>query len=236
MILAERPAPVRRISTICAGSSPTVGSSRRMTLRVTDQRLRNANALTISLGELADLPVCHVQKSGTPHVFFDCRRALRFWYALDLADKRQVFARGHVEVERRKLRQVADVPLCFLLLFKDVVVFNEHGRPRLQRGSPRECSSWSTCPAPFWPQKTVNFARLNGKADIVYRQMVLVCFCEVANFDFDQRTKSSFYSIQSGGNGCNRFFSDLTSTGKLFVICSPFAESCSRRAILRPWR
>ena len=110
-----------RVSMMCFGSSPAVGSSRNQDLGIVHERLREPDPLPVALGELRAVPVRHVCHSRAVHDARDTRLSLPARQALDPRDEGQVLANRHFGIERRRLREIAGAPLRLEGLIGDVV-------------------------------------------------------------------------------------------------------------------
>ena len=81
-------------------------------VRVVEDRLGQADALAVALRELAAVAAGHVGDARLLHRRVDLRALRLGGDALDARDEHQVFAHGHLGVERRRLGQVAGARLA----------------------------------------------------------------------------------------------------------------------------
>ncbi|MPM77346.1 hypothetical protein SDC9_124349 [bioreactor metagenome] len=89
--------------------------------RIAAERLGNADALAIALGEIADQAILHVLQPDLIENALEMALDLPLRHAHELADEHQILVDGHLRVERRELRHVAQVTLCFERFLEDVV-------------------------------------------------------------------------------------------------------------------
>ena len=76
--------------------------------RVSEQCLRNTDALAVALREIADEPVCHVCDLRDLHHLRDLPLDIALGHALCFGNELQVFPRRAVDVQRRLLREIPD--------------------------------------------------------------------------------------------------------------------------------
>lgn len=115
-----------RISIICLGSRPTVGSSRMTIFGSPSRAWAMPHALAVALGEVLDEPVRDVAYLRDGHDALHLLCELGPAQALRPADEGEIFPRRPVHVERRLLRQIAQQPLRRARLLKDVVPVDFH--------------------------------------------------------------------------------------------------------------
>ena len=95
-------------------------------LWVSEQRLRDADALAVALREIADEPVRHVGDLRDLHNLRDLPLDIALGDALCLGDKLQVLPRRAVDVQRRLLREVADELFGLVRVLEDIVSVDAH--------------------------------------------------------------------------------------------------------------
>ena len=154
-------------------------------LRVAQQRLGNAHALAIALGQVLDQPVLHRGNLGAVHHSLDPTAQRRAAQALGLAHKAQVFQRRHVQIDRRLLRQIADAAFGLVGLVKDVIPVDGHsaGRGRQAAGDNVHGCAFSRA---VGAEKAVNLSLFDGDAQVVDGDMVAVLFAQMLNFNQEQ--------------------------------------------------
>ena len=93
--------------------------------RIADQCLRNADALPVALGQVADYALAHVADfddiAYLLQVLFPVQRT-----AFEVVVKIQIFVDRHVQVKRRLLRQIADQLFCAERVGKNVDAIDLH--------------------------------------------------------------------------------------------------------------
>ena len=167
-----------RVSMICCGSRPMVGSSRISTGGVPMSACAMPDALLVSLGEVLDQPPAHVGDLQHLHGPLHALLAARAGHALDVADEREVVADGHVQVQRRQLGHVPDLLLHRLRLLQDVVPVQLHralrggevaGDDVHRRGLPRAVG----------PEEPEDLAPVHGEVQAVDGQALAVFLRDV---------------------------------------------------------
>jgi len=89
--------------------------------RIAHQRLRQAHALPVALGQVADNAVCHGRQAAALHHPVHFGAAFGAGNALDLGHIREEGAHDHLFIERHVFGQIADAPLHFDGVFVDLV-------------------------------------------------------------------------------------------------------------------
>jgi hypothetical protein len=151
-----------RISAICLGSSPMVEDEQ---LGVAQERLGQADALAVALGQLADQAAAHVRDEAPLHHLVHLRPPLSPAHALDLRHELQVCAHREVRVEGGVLGQVADAPPHLQRLAEDV----ESGHPRAATGrrhEAREDLHGGGLPGAVRPEKADDLALVDAERDV----------------------------------------------------------------------
>ena len=157
-------------------------------LRAAQQRLRNAHALAITLGQAADEPGQHIFQPGAAgsfqHLFF----ALSLLFdALQFRCKIQIFLYGHLRVKRRLLGQVAHTGLGLLGFFRQAEARHLH----LTRGG-RKVAGEDVHDGGFArtirPQQTKNLPIPHREGQIFNGWAGAVFFAQMRNFDHSKRS------------------------------------------------
>ena len=93
-------------------------------LGIPDQRLSQTHTLLVTLGKVADNALLHV---GDLHeaAYLIEMGALRKPALFQVVHEIKVLHDGHVKVQRRKLRQIADVLLCAHWILQDIDAVDE---------------------------------------------------------------------------------------------------------------
>src|ERR1041385_353643 len=149
--------------------------------RVVDQRAREADALAVALGEAAhdarrDVGEKAFGEHALERVF---ESALRD--AFDAADELEIRAHGHVVIERRVLRQIADAPPRFARLLDDVEALDRDGALGRRHEAGDDAHRRRLARA-VRPEQAQNLAVLGAEADVVDRAKVAVVLREAAHF------------------------------------------------------
>ena len=159
-------------------------------LGAAQQRGGNANALAVTFGQVADQPLFHFLQPGALHGVLYILHAVSFlFHAFQLADKQQVFLHGHIGIQRRNFRQVADAGFGLLGLFLNIMAVNGNGAARGRKipGDHVHCGGFAGA---VGPQQAVNTAVLHSEADIIDRGVFSVTLGQM--LDFDQWMHSPF--------------------------------------------
>ena len=151
-------------------------------LRVSQQSLRNTHPLAVALGQVADQPFFYVGNAGLFHHRFDLPGAFLPPQALGLGHEAQVFLRRHFVVQRRKLRQVADVFLSLQGLLGHVVAIDEHLAIGSAQTAGHDVHGGGFSRA-VRAQESVYDAPVNGKRQVVHRQMRSVTLGQMPYLD-----------------------------------------------------
>ena len=189
MRLAQLPDEVADLDDL-RGVQPHGGLIQNDELRTAQQRLRNANALTVALGQAADDPGQHFFQPGAAGSSQHLLLALRTLDPLELCHKVQILLHGHFRVERRLLRQVAYTGFGLLCLLRQT----EPGHLHLALGgcqiAGEDIHNGGFARA-VGPQQAVDLAVRHRKREILHGRAAAVGLAQVRNFD---HSKLSFYS------------------------------------------
>lgn len=113
----------------------------------------------------------------------------------DLAQRRdepQILHRRHVHVERRDLRQIADLPLGLLRLLKDVDAVDAH-RPFCRGEISRQNVHRRGFSRAVRPQQSADLALFDGEAQVLHRHVIAVALCQMLHFDQIQTPHQAFF-------------------------------------------
>ena len=150
--------------------------------RVAQQRLGDAHALTVALGEVFDQPVLHVRRLGDGERVFDLAAECVAVHALGAGDKGEVFPRRHIRVDGRLLGQVTDARFGLVGLFKDVVPFDAHGSLRGGEATCHDVHGRGFSSA-VGAQKAVDASGFHRQRQIGYGDVASVAFCDMVDFN-----------------------------------------------------
>ena len=95
--------------------------------RIVNQRLRQADALSIALRELSANPMRHVSEAANLEHVLERGFDLRARDVAQFRDEPQIGLDAHVGIERRIFRQVADFAASLERLRKNIESVNQHG-------------------------------------------------------------------------------------------------------------
>ena len=95
--------------------------------RIVNQRLRQADALSIALGELAANSMRHVGEAANLEHVLERGFDLRARDVAQLRDEAQIGLDAHVGIERRIFRQVADLAARLERLRENIESVDQHG-------------------------------------------------------------------------------------------------------------
>ena len=149
--------------------------------RIVDERLCQTHTLPVTFGQVLDDSAGNV---ADPAEIADVLQMRAPWQLalFQVIDKVQIAHDGHIQVQRRQLRQIADLCLCLDRIFQNVDAVNqclsgcgadiagEHIHGGGLSGAVRS-------------QKSQDLTVLYGKADVVDRQLIPVLFRQM--FDFN---------------------------------------------------
>ena len=162
------------------------GLVQNQNLRITDQRLREADALPVALGKIFDNAVFDVGDFNTRADILQMRfhGLLRLF---ELIAELQIRLHRHIQIQRRMLGKIADVLFGLDRIFQDVKTRNFRGA-----GGGRDVSGQDIHRRRFSsavrPQKTQNFTFVYGEADAVYSMLAAVNFGEVFYLDHSKNS------------------------------------------------
>ena len=143
------------------------------------QRGGNADTLAVALGQVADEPLLHpLQTRAGSGMLYRRNAVCLFAGALQLGHKKQILPRGHLRIERRQLRQIADAGLGLCGFLCNIMAVDSHGAVcggniagyDIHRGG---------LACPVGTQQPVNAAVLDGEADILHRGVAAVALCQM---------------------------------------------------------
>ena len=101
---------------------------------------------------------------------------------LKLRRKCQIFPHRHIRIQRRNLRQIADCPLGFFRLLKDVIsIYNDIALGGCQISCHDIHCRGLSCTVRS--QKTVDLTLIHFKAQMIDRNVISVFFRKVSHFN-----------------------------------------------------
>ena len=151
-------------------------------LRISDQSLSQSDPLLISLGKIADHPVCHLVKLD----LFDHRIyvlvTILSRHLFELRHKHQILPDGHIRVERRDLRQIADTLFCLEGLSQNIIAVD------LNRSTGGCCVTRHNIhrrrfARAVWPEESIYLSFFHGKRKPVYRRALPIFFYQIFYLD-----------------------------------------------------
>lgn len=93
---------------------------------IAKQRLRNADALPVALGQCRYESVSHIPNARADYDVFHLRFELRAAETLRLAYELQILLRSLIYIQRRLLRQITDAPFCRLRFVENIMPVYRH--------------------------------------------------------------------------------------------------------------
>ena len=149
--------------------------------RIADEGLCEADPLPIALGQVLDKPSVHVGDFHQPADLRDMLGAGQGAF-LKIVHEVQIFAHRHVQIQRRLLRQVADVGLGLIRLLQHVVAVDFHNalRRRQIAGENVHGSGFSRA---VRPQEPEDFALFHCEADMVHGAVPAISLRQVLYLD-----------------------------------------------------
>ena len=162
-------------------------------LRRAEQRSGNTHTLTVALGQVADQALLHALQARAGRGVLHCGGTIRlFAGALQLGNEQQILLHGHILIQRRQLRQVADAGLGRGGLVGNVVAvdFDRAVRGRNVAGNNVHGGGLARA---VGAEQAVDAAILHGEADVVHRGVAAVALCQMLYFD--QSAHSPFHFV-----------------------------------------
>ena len=147
-----------------------------------DNGLGDADTLAEAFGQLADDLVFHIGNGCAFADFIDARGDLRGWDPFQFGDEGEVLADIHFRVERRGLRQVADVLFDVERLIDDI----ETGHAGFAFGGREEAGEDAHrggFAGAVLAEETDDLSLIHFKGDVVDRDMACVSLGQT--FDFN---------------------------------------------------
>ena len=164
MLLAELADERARLSAL-ARVQPLGGLVEDHDVRLVQDGLGNANALTEALGELANEAVRDLGEVELLHRQPDLCGPLARRYPAQLGDEIQVVVDPQVLVQRHRLRQVANVPAGLQRIAADVEARDRSGAGG-RRQVPRQDPHGGCLAGPVGPQEAKDFAAVDGETHV----------------------------------------------------------------------
>ena len=152
--------------------------------RIVKNRLREPDALPVTLRELPAVTIRHVVDASASHGVFDAASSFARGHPLDLdpRDELKVLAHRHLRVERRRLREVSGPALGFDRLLEDV----ESGDDRLalsRRHVAGQDAHGRRLAGAVWSEEPEDLSALDAEGQVVDRSDAAVAFGEVLNLN-----------------------------------------------------
>ena len=145
------------------------------------QRLRDADALTVAFGQVLDEPPKHALQLDDAADLLNvlCARQLAFF---EIVHKIQILAHRHIRIQRRQFRQITDARFGGVGIGQNVVTVDGHhavGRRQIAGQNVHRGGFTGTVRT----EKTDDLAFLDRKADVIHRRVRSVPFGQI--FDLD---------------------------------------------------
>ena len=115
------------------------------------------------------------------HDLIDLLLPLFFRHFFQFCHEIQVFSDSHVNIQRRKLRQITDGTLCLLWIFLDIFAIDRHSTLRGCQITRDDVHGRGFTRA-VWTKKSVNLSLFHTEREMIYGNMVTIFFCKIAYF------------------------------------------------------
>ena len=148
-------------------------------VRVAHQRLRDAHALLVTFGKVADEPLAHALNAHQAANFGNVRFTLQLAF-FQAPDETEVFVHRHIRVKRRLLRQIADAALGGDGVFQNIHAVDFH-RALVGRQVTGENIHGGGFARAVRAEKTENLAVVHFKADVAHGADFTIPFGEMAD-------------------------------------------------------
>ena len=159
--------------------------------RRAQQRGGNAHALAVALGQVADEAMLHPLQARAGGGLFHRGGAVGFLAGtFQLGHKQQIFLHGHILVQRRQLRQVADAGFRGGRFIGNVVAVDFHRAVGGGNVASDDIHGGRLARA-VGAEQAVDAAILDGETDIIHRCVAAVALCQMLYFD--QSAHTPFY-------------------------------------------
>ena len=150
-------------------------------LRVAKDRLCQSDSLPVTFGQVLDQTLLHIRDLRHLHNLTDLLFPFLFRNFFQLCHEFQILPHSHVNIQRRKLRQITDGTLCLLRILLHILAVNGH---RALRGCQvtRDDVHGRGFTCAVRTKKAVNLSLFHTKREMVYGNMVTIFFCKIAYF------------------------------------------------------
>ena len=150
--------------------------------RIVNQRLREADALSIALRELPANAMRHVLESAHVERMLERVFDLRARHSAQSRDETQIGIDAHIGIERRILRQVADLAARLERVFEDVETV-DHDGARGRRHEAGDDAHGGGLAGAVGPEEAEDRAALGIERHVAYRDEVAVGFGQMPYFN-----------------------------------------------------
>ena len=151
---------------------------------VSEQRHRKSDALLVAFGQVLDHAVADMADADRLRHLGDMLFLARTAHALELVGEFKVLVHGHVHIEGRNFRKVADMLLCADRILENVDAVDGHGAGSAGQIAADDVHR-GTFPGAVGAEEADDFAGVNGKADVVDGTFGAVQLCKVFNLYHD---------------------------------------------------
>ena len=166
-------------------------------VRVAEHRLRNADALAVSLGKAPAQLVLHRNQRGRLHDLAHLAHRFLVRNALCLCDKQKIFLRGHVREQGRDFGQVADLAFDGDRVVQHILAVDHHralGRGKTAGYDVHRGGFSRTVRS----EQAVDFPRPDGKADAAQCKVRTVLLGQVFYFNQENFLRFAFFASGRG--------------------------------------
>ena len=153
--------------------------------RIADECLCQADTLLVALGKVLDETVLYVLDLAQRHdvLHMGTARELAFF---QVKDEIEIALDGHVQIQRRDLREIADVGLGLDGILENVHAVDERLSGRRGNVAGEHVHGRGLAGA-VRAEKSEDLPVLHGKADVVHGFFVTVMLCQISDFDHGSR-------------------------------------------------
>ena len=150
-------------------------------LRVAKDCLRQSDSLSVTFGKVPDQTLLHIGDLCHFHDLVNLLLPLFFRHFFQFCHEVQVFSDSHVNIQRRKLRQITDGTLCLLRIFLDIFAIDSHSALRGCQITRDDVHGRGFTRA-VRTKKAVNLSLFHTEREMIYGNMVTIFFCKIAYF------------------------------------------------------
>ena len=150
-------------------------------LGVAQDCLCETDSLPVTFGQVLDQTLLHIGDLCHFHDLINLLLPLFFRHFFQFCHEIQIFSDSHVNIQRRKLRQITDGTLCLLRIFLDIFAIDGHSALRGCQVTRDDvhCRGFTGA---VRTKKTVDLTLFHTEREMIYGNMVTIFFCKIAYF------------------------------------------------------